>query len=86
MNEGDSFKKEEKKSCFIVTVIILICLAFLILMGASVGVLTSFDANAEANYNWSRFTFGSLVLITFTVLVILWSHILRKMLSSSDEE
>jgi hypothetical protein len=78
--------KKKKLKCFSYSLSTLVWVFSLTLIGGGILVFCSIKEGWENTYNWIRLIFGSLMMVSFVVLIIAFCRLLKKLVSPSDEE
>jgi len=78
--------KKEKLKCFSWLLIILVKAFSVALIGGGFLVFCSIKGACDSTANWMRLIFGSVMAVSFVVLIIVLSQSIKKLVADSDEE
>jgi hypothetical protein len=78
--------RKKKSNWFICCLSILVRVFSLALIVGGIWIFCSIKENWDSTYNWIRLIFGSVIMVSFVVLIIVLCLLIKKLLSQSDEE
>jgi hypothetical protein len=78
--------KKKKGKCFMLFLSILVGAFSVGLIVEGICIFCSIKEACDNTYNWIRLIFGSVMMVSFVVLIIALCYFIKKSLSQSDEE